>query len=71
MSMAANRNNKIRAALCTDVQTAGLSRKHNNANVLCLPGNTMKPKKAFLIIKEFLTTSFEGGRHLERINKIS
>lgn len=71
MSIAANRNSKIRAALCSDIKTASLARRHNNANVLCLSGNTIRPKKAFLIIKEFLTTSFEGGRHLDRINKIS
>lgn len=71
MSIAANRNSKIRAALCNDVKTASLARRHNNANVLCLAGDTIRPKKAFLIIKEFLTTSFEGGRYLDRINKIS
>ncbi|MBQ3494342.1 MAG: ribose 5-phosphate isomerase B [Clostridia bacterium] len=71
MSMAANRNPKIRAALCTSVAFAELSRRHNDANVLVLAGRYTSKMKAISIIKTFLTTKFEGGRHLRRIKKIS
>ena len=71
MSMAANRNPKIRAALCLSPQMAMLARKDNDANVLCLSANFIKKKKAISIVKVFLTTSFEGGRHARRIKKFS
>ena len=70
MSIAANRNPKIRAALCLNNKMAELARRHNDANVLCIPGN-LKKKKALAIVKIFLTTSFEGGRHARRLKKIS
>ncbi|MBE7082204.1 MAG: ribose 5-phosphate isomerase B [Clostridiales bacterium] len=70
MSIAANKNPKIRAALCTTVGFACLARKHNDANVLVLPGRYLNKTKAIRIIKEFLTTNFEGGRHLRRIRKL-
>lgn len=70
MSIAANRNPKIRAALCLNTKMAELARKDNDANVLCLPGKLRK-KKAIAIVKIFLTTGFEGGRHARRIKKIS
>lgn len=69
MSMVANRNPKIRAALCHDENSASLARRHNDANVLCLSGKNLKPRKAIKIIKVFLTTDFEGGRHSRRIKK--
>ncbi len=71
MSMAANRNPKIRAALCLSPKMAELARKDNDANVLCLPALFLKKRKAINIVKIFLTTSFEGGRHARRIKKIS
>lgn len=70
MSIAANRNPKIRAALCDNVNTAALARKHNDANVLILAGRTITKQKAIRVIKVFLTTNFEGGRHLRRIKKL-
>lgn len=70
MSIAANRNSKIRAALCTSVTYASLARAHNDANVLILPGRFMKPKKAIKIVKVFLTTEFDGGRHARRLKKL-
>ncbi len=70
MVIAANRNPKIRAALCTSVPVASLARGHNDANVLVLPGRFMKPKKAIKIVKVFLTTDFEGGRHARRLKKL-
>lgn len=69
MAMCANRNPKIRAALCTTPQFASLARRHNDANVLVLAGRFTSKIKAINIIKEFLTTNFEGGRHLRRIKK--
>ena len=70
MCMAANRNPKIRAALCNTANFASLARRHNDANVLVLPGRFMSRAKAIRIIKVFLTTNFEGGRHLRRIKKL-
>lgn len=70
MSIAANRNPKIRAALCLNTQMANLARKDNDANILCMPGKLRK-RKAIAIVKVFLTTSFEGGRHARRLKKIS
>lgn len=71
MSLAANRNPKIRAALCLSEDMAMYARKHNDANVLCLSANYLKKKKAIKIAKVFLTTPFEGGRHARRLKKIS
>ena len=70
MSMAANRNPKIRAALCSNSTFASLARKHNNANVLILPGRYINRTRAIGIVKVFLTTNFEGGRHARRIKKL-
>ena len=69
MSMVANRNPKIRAALCQNEKFASLARRHNDANVLCLSGRFISSRKAIKIIKVFLTTEFEGGRHARRIKK--
>lgn len=70
MSMSANRNPKIRAALCASTNFASLARRHNDANVLILPGRFINKMKAIGIIKVFLTTAFEGGRHARRIKKL-
>ncbi len=70
MSIAVNRNSKIRGALCLNTKMAELARAHNDANVLVLPGDTMRANKAIRIIKVFLTTDFEGGRHFRRIKKL-
>ena len=70
ISMAANRFPHIRAALCTSVEMASKSRKHNNANVLALGGRILEDKLALEIVKEFLQTDFEAGRHSLRVNKI-
>lgn len=71
MSLAANRNPKIRAALCLNEKMAMLARKDNDANVLCIGSNFVKKNQAIKIVKVFLTTSFEGGRHARRLKKIS
>ena len=70
MSIAANRYNHIRGALCTDENMAKLSRKHNNANVLILGGRTTSFKSAKKMIEIFLNTEFEFGRHSLRLEKI-
>ena len=70
MCMSANRHPKIRAALCVNEKYANLARAHNNANVLVLPARFVSQQKAIKIVKEFLTTKFEGGRHAKRIKKI-
>ena len=69
MSMAANRVPGIRAALCTSEFQARFSRKHNNANILCLGGRVTGDALAQEIVAEFLAGEFEGGRHLVRIQK--
>lgn len=67
MSIAANKIKGIRAALCHDDFSARRARQHNDANILCLAeGEGQIPE----IIEAFLTTEFEGGRHLRRLNKI-
>ena len=70
ISMAANRYSHIRAALCTTVEMASKSRKHNNANVLALGGRIISDGLALDIVYEFLNTDFEAGRHSLRVNKI-
>ena len=70
ISIAANRFSHIRAALCTDVNMALLSRKHNNANVLVMGGRTTSLKLAKNIALVFLETEFEFGRHEKRVNKL-
>lgn len=70
MSIAANRNKGIRAGLCSHALMASLTRKHNNANVLCLGARMIGMDVAFDCVKTFLSTEFEGGRHLNRIQKL-
>ncbi len=71
MAMRANKHSHIRAALCTNLELAKLSRQHNDANVLCLGARTTDPTLLLKIIDEFLETDFEGGRHQNRVDKIS
>ena len=70
MSIVANRFPGIRAALASDAQTAEMSRKHNDANVLVLPGWKLGRKEAEEILKVWMQTEFEGGRHQRRLDKI-
>lgn len=71
MSIAANKFRGVRAAVCWSVETARLSRLHNDANILCLGGRILEPGLAARIVEVWLTTRFEGGRHLRRIKKIA
>jgi len=70
MSMAANRHAGIRAALCHDAYTAAMARKHNDANVLCIGARVLGIGVAEQVVRVFLSTPFEGGRHQRRIDKI-
>ncbi|MCB2221326.1 MAG: ribose 5-phosphate isomerase B [Bacteroidetes bacterium] len=70
-SMTANKYPQVRAALLWDVEQAKLTRQHNNANIISLPGRFIDFDKAVDIVKAFLNEDFEGGRHIQRINKIS
>ena len=70
MSMAANKRKNIRAALCYSLKNTKLSRLHNNANIITLGERLINKNKAINLIKVFLSTKFEGGRHLRRIKKI-
>jgi ribose 5-phosphate isomerase B len=70
MSIAANKIQGIRAALCCDVVAAKRARQHNDANVLCLSGEDIDTASVSEIVQTFLATDFEGGRHLRRVNKI-
>lgn len=71
MSIAANKVAGIRAALCHDELTAELSRKHNDANVLCLAGDLIGEQLMRMIVETWLSTNFEGGRHARRIEKLT
>ena len=71
MSIAANRDKNIRAGLAFEPEIAKLMREHNDANVLVLPGRFMNLQDILKCIENFLTTNFEGGRHQNRINKLS
>lgn len=71
MSMAANKVASIRAALCKDAYSAEMTRKHNNANILCIGARNTEPNIVLEIVDTFLNTDFEGGRHQTRIQKFS
>src|SRR4030066_1666051 len=70
MSMAANKVKGIRAALCCDILGAERARRHNDANVLCLGEDTLDQALALDIVKIYLSTLFEGGRHIRRLEKM-
>ena len=69
-NMTANKHKNIRSALCWNSQIASLARQHNNANILSLPARFISLDEAKEIVNIFLSTSFEGGRHQKRIEKI-
>ena len=70
MAIAANRRKNVRAAMCYSAKNTQLSRLHNNANIITLGERLIDKKTAFKLIKIFLNTKFEGGRHLKRVKKI-
>ncbi len=70
ISIAANRNKSVRAALCYSDEIAKLARQHNNANVICLGARFTNNEDALKMVKTFLSTEFEGGRHANRVAKL-
>ncbi len=71
VAITANKHKDIRAAICWDVPLAELARSHNDANIVCIPARFTTEEQAIAITKKFLETSFEGGRHANRVNKIN
>ena len=69
--MTANKYPEIRAALCWTSELSALARQHNNANILSIPARFVTTAVAKEMVKTFLETSFEGGRHQNRVTKIS
>ena len=70
MCIAANKVKRVRAALCHNVFAARRARQHNDANIVCLGGEGADTTLVLEIVKTFLSTDFEGGRHARRVNKI-
>ncbi|MCW5915168.1 MAG: ribose 5-phosphate isomerase B [Chitinophagaceae bacterium] len=71
VAMTANKHQGIRAALCWGEELAELARKHNNANVICLPARFVLIEEAEKMVEIFMNTEFEGGRHSRRVDMIS
>ncbi|CAK8163272.1 putative sugar phosphate isomerase RBE_0278 [Candidatus Xenohaliotis californiensis] len=69
MSIVANRYQSIRAALCHNLESVSLARKHNNANVLCIGAKFIDSKLAINMVEAFIKTDFDAGRHLIRVQK--
>lgn len=70
-SMTANKHQKVRSALCWTKEITELARLHNDANILSLPARFISKQQALEMVKVFLDTPFEGGRHQNRVNKIA
>ncbi|MEO8720700.1 MAG: ribose 5-phosphate isomerase B [Ginsengibacter sp.] len=71
VAITANKHQNIRAALCWEEELASLSRKHNNANIICIPARFIKEDLVEKMLEIFIHTEFEGGRHENRVKKIS
>jgi ribose 5-phosphate isomerase B len=71
IAMTLNKHQGIRAALCWESAVAHLSRAHNDANILVLPGRFIPEETAMKVLSVFLTTEFEEGRHRRRVDKIA
>jgi ribose 5-phosphate isomerase B len=70
INMTVNKHQGIRSALCWNEEISKLARAHNDANICAIPGRFISDSEAFLIVKTFITTGFDGGRHKRRIDKI-
>jgi ribose 5-phosphate isomerase B len=70
INMVVNKHPGVRSALCWNEEISRLARAHNDANVCSMPGRFISESEAYLIVRTFLNTSFEGGRHKRRIDKI-
>ncbi|WP_417428078.1 ribose 5-phosphate isomerase B [Halpernia sp.] len=71
VSITANKHQNIRCALCWETEVAKLARQHNNANMIAIPARFVSEKLTLEMIDAFLETEFEGGRHQNRVDKIS
>lgn len=71
VAMTANKHQHVRAAVCWGEELAELARKHNNANIICLPARFVPEKDVEKMVDIFIHTDFEGGRHENRVNKIA
>lgn len=71
VAITANKHQHIRAAICWQNELASLARQHNNANIICVPARFVSEALAKEMVDTFLSTDFEGGRHANRVNKIS
>ena len=71
VAMTANKHENVRAALCWNTELAALARQHNDANIICLPARFVAYEYAESLADTFIDTSFEGGRHGRRVNKIN
>lgn len=71
VAITANKHQHIRAAICWQNELASLARQHNNANIICIPARFVSTDLAKEMVDTFLSTAFEGGRHENRVNKIS
>lgn len=71
VAITANKHQHIRAALCWNLEVAQLARLHNNANVIAIPARSVSENLALEMVKTFLKTKFEGGRHQRRVDKIA
>ena len=71
VAITANKHQGIRAAICWNEELASLARRHNDANILCLPARFISLDLAEKVLEAFLAASFEGGRHARRVGKIS
>ncbi len=71
VAITANKHQQVRAAICWQNEIAALARQHNNANVICVPARFVSEDLAKEMVKTFLNTAFEGGRHGNRVDKIA
>ncbi|PTS93398.1 ribose 5-phosphate isomerase B [Pedobacter sp. HMWF019] len=71
VAITANKHQHIRAAICWENEIASLARQHNNANIICIPARFVSEDLAKEMVTTFLDTAFEGGRHANRVDKIS
>jgi ribose 5-phosphate isomerase B len=71
INITVNKHPGIRSAICWNEEISRLARAHNDANICALPGRFVSESEAYLIVRTFINTSFEGGRHQTRIDKIS
>ena len=71
VAMTANKHKEVRAGICWNEEIVKLVRQHNNANILCIPARFVSLEKALQMVETFINTSFDGGRHQLRIDKIN